>query len=157
MRDLFLLDPDVVFLNHGSFGACPKPVFEEYQRLQRELERQPVEFLGRERRYPELIEAAKTRLAAYVGAEPRNVVFTTNATEALNTVARSLQLEAGDEVLAPAGEYGAVDMLWRRACERVGARYVRRPLRLGAGPDEALEELWAGVTPATRAVLVSHV
>ena len=55
MRDLFLLDPDVIFLNHGSFGACPKPVFDEYQRWQRELERQPVEFLGR--RFNDLMRA----------------------------------------------------------------------------------------------------
>ena len=65
---LFLLDPDVVFLNHGSFGACPRPVFEEYQRLQLELEREPVEFLSLKRRFPELIGDARERLAAYVGA-----------------------------------------------------------------------------------------
>jgi hypothetical protein len=70
LRELFLLDPDVAFLNHGSFGACPRPVFEEYRRLQLELERQPVDFLARDRRFPELIEAAKARLANYVGADP---------------------------------------------------------------------------------------
>ena len=59
MKELFLLDPDVVFLNHGSFGACPRPVFEAYQRFQRELERQPVEFLALERRFPELLDAAR--------------------------------------------------------------------------------------------------
>ena len=63
LRDQFLLDPGVVFLNHGSFGACPAPVFEAYQRFQRELERQPVEFLALERRFPELLETARTRLA----------------------------------------------------------------------------------------------
>lgn len=109
MRDRFLLDPDVVFLNHGSFGACPRPVFEEYQRLQRELERQPVDFLARDRRYPQLIDAAKATLAAYVGASPENLVFVPNATTAMNAVARGLDLHEGDEVLAPVGEYGAVD------------------------------------------------
>src|SRR5512132_679680 len=54
VRELFLLDPEIVFLNHGSFGACPRPVFAEYQRLQLELEREPVEFLGLKRRFPEL-------------------------------------------------------------------------------------------------------
>ena len=67
-----------MFLNHGSFGACPRPVFDEYQRWQRELERQPVEFLAR--RYPELIEEAKARLAAYLGARPDDLVFVPNAT-----------------------------------------------------------------------------
>jgi isopenicillin-N epimerase len=70
VKNLFLLDQDVVFLNHGSFGACPRPVFEAYQRFQRELERQPVEFLALERRFPELLEKARTALAAYVGADP---------------------------------------------------------------------------------------
>jgi len=155
LRHLFLLDPEVVFLNHGSFGACPREVFEEYQRLQLELERQPVEVLGR--RYPELIDEAKAKLAAYVGAEPANIVFATNATEGLNAVARSLPLREGDEVLAPVGEYGAVDILWRHVCEQAGARYVTRPIPAGIAQEDALEELWAGVTPKTRAVVASHV
>ena len=157
MRDLFLLDPDVVFLNHGSFGACPRPVFEEYQRLQRELERQPVDFLSRYRRYPELIDGAKATLAAYVGADAGNLVFTTNATEGLNVVARSLELGPGDEVLAPVGEYGAVDMLWRFVCERAGARYVTVEIVPGTGVGEALELLWSGVSSSTRTVVCSHV
>jgi isopenicillin-N epimerase len=157
VRELFLLDPEVVFLNHGSFGACPRPVFEEYQRLQQELERQPVEFLARDRRHPELIDAARRALAEYVGAEPENLVFTTNATEALNAVARSLPLERGDEVLAPVGEYGAVDMLWRHVCSRAGAAYVRQPVALRSRPEEALDQLWAAVGDRTRAVVVSHV
>jgi len=135
VRELFLLDPDVVFLNHGSFGACPRPVFEEYQRLQQELERQPVEFLARDRRYRGLTDAAKTRLAAYVGASPENLVFVPNATTAMNAVARGLDLHEGDEVLAPIGEYGAVDILWRHVCERSGARYVMCQIPAGADPD----------------------
>jgi len=68
MRDRFLLDPDVVFLNHGSFGACPRPVFERYQAWQLELEREPVHFILR--RLPELLAEARATLAAYVGAAP---------------------------------------------------------------------------------------
>ena len=157
LRNLFLLDPDVVFLNHGSFGACPRPVFEEYQRLQLELERQPVDFLSRYRRYPGLIDEAKAALARYVGAAPGNLVFTTNATEGLNAVARSLRLSPGDEVLAPVGEYGAVDMLWRHVCEQAGARYVTTAIEPGTDVGESLERLWSGVRPATRAVVCSHV
>lgn len=157
MRHLFLLDPEVVFLNHGSFGACPRPVFAEYQRLQLELEEQPVDFLSRYRRYPELIDAAKAELAAYVGADTRNLVFATNATEGLNAVARSLELGDGDEILAPVGEYGAVDMLWRHVCARTGARYRTVPIEPGTGVEEALELLWSHVTDATRAIVCSHV
>jgi isopenicillin-N epimerase len=145
VRELFLLDPDVVFLNHGSFGATPLPVFEAYQRYQLELERNPVELLGR--RFPDLIDAARTRLAAYVGADSEGLVFVPNATAGVNVVARSLRLRPGDEVLASDREYGAVDILWRFVCERAGARYVR------AAP----EDLWDAVTERTRVISISHV
>jgi isopenicillin-N epimerase len=145
VKELFLLDPDVVFLNHGSYGACPRPVFAAYQGYQLELERQPVEFLGR--RFPELIDEARRRLADYVGADPDGLVFVPNATSAVNVVARSLELGPGDEVLGTDREYGAVDILWRFVCERAGARYVRRP------PDG----LWEGVSERTRVISVSHV
>ena len=148
MRELFLLDPEVVYLNHGSFGACPRPVFEEYQRLQLELEREPAAFLARG--YPERIAAAREVLAEYVGANPGSLHFVPNATAALNTVARGLALSEGDEVLAPVGEYGGVDRLWRYVCGRTAARYVQRE---ASSPDE----LWEGVTPATRVICVSHV
>ena len=80
VKESFLLDPSVVYLNHGSFGACPRPVFEAYQRWQRELERQPVEFLALERGFPALLDEARRALAAYVGADPENLAFAPNAT-----------------------------------------------------------------------------
>jgi len=79
VKDLFLLDPSVVFLNHGSFGACPRPVFEAYQGFQRELERQPVEFLALERSFPARLDAARSALAEYLGASADNLAFATNA------------------------------------------------------------------------------
>ena len=145
MKELFLLDPEVVFLNHGSFGACPRPVFEAYQRYQLELERRPVELLTR--RYHELLDSARTRLAAYVGADPDGLVVVPNATAGVNMVARSLRLGPGDEVLATDREYGAVDIVWRFVCERTGATYAHaRP-----------EGLWDAVTERTRVISVSHV
>ena len=89
----FLLDPDMTFLNHGSYGACPAPVFERYQELQRELERNPVEFLGR--RFDELTAEARAALAAFVGARPDDLVFVPNATSGLNAVIRSLRAGTG--------------------------------------------------------------
>ncbi|MBV9579504.1 MAG: aminotransferase class V-fold PLP-dependent enzyme, partial [Chloroflexi bacterium] len=97
IRGEFLLDPDVVFLNHGSFGACPRPVFETYQNWQRELERQPVEFLSR--RQKDLLDDARAALADYLHAQTDDLVFLPNVTTALNVVARSLPLQAGDEIL----------------------------------------------------------
>jgi isopenicillin-N epimerase len=142
----------VVFLNHGSFGACPRPVFEAYQRWQVELERQPVEFLAR--RYDGLIEAAKARLAEHVGAQPDDLVFAPNATSGMNVVARSLPLGPGDEVLVTNHEYGAVDLLWQHVCGRTGATLVRSSLEPG---PTIVDELWRAVTPRTRAVSVSHI
>ncbi len=120
LRSYFLLDPDVVFLNHGSFGACPRPVFDTYQRWQLELERQPVEFLGR--RADELLANARAALAAYLNTDRDNIVFVPNATMGLNTVARSLPLKAGDEILTTNHEYGALDMTWKFVCGKTGAR-----------------------------------
>jgi isopenicillin-N epimerase len=152
LRQLFLLDPDIAFLNHGSFGACPRPVFEEYQRWQRELERQPVEFLAR--RYPGLIEDAKSRLAAYVGARPDDFAFVPNATGGVNVVARSVELGPDDEVLITNHEYGAVGYLWRHVCDRVGATLTEKAVEPGPG---LVDELWSAVTPRTRLVSVSHI
>jgi isopenicillin-N epimerase len=145
VKELFLLDPEVVFLNHGSFGACPRPVFEAYQRYQLELERRPMELL--KRRYRELLDGVRERLAAYVGADPDGLVLVPNATAGVNIVARSLRLKPGDEVLATDREYGAVDIVWRFVCERTGASYVRTP------PDS----LWDAVNERTRVISVSHV
>jgi isopenicillin-N epimerase len=156
LRKQFLLRPDVIYLNHGSFGACPRPVFRRYQTWQRELERQPVAFLGR--RYRDLMRAARDSLGAYVGADADDLVYVTNATTGLNVVARSLPLEPGDEVLTTDLEYGALDRTWRFVCRKRGARYVRQPLPLPvASPDDVLEALWAGVTSRTRVLFLSHV
>lgn len=156
VRELFLLDPDVVFLNHGSFGACPKPVFEEYQRWQLELERQPVEFLGR--RFNDLMRAARETLGAFVGAEADDLTYVTNATVGLNVVARSIKLRPGDEVLTTDHEYGALDRTWRFLCAKQGAKYIRQPVRVPIqSADEVIEAVWAGVTDRTRVLFISHI
>ncbi|TAM47693.1 MAG: aminotransferase class V-fold PLP-dependent enzyme [Acidobacteria bacterium] len=156
MRKLFLLRPGVVYLNHGSFGACPRPVFERYQAWQRELEAEPVEFLGR--RFAELMRDARGALAAFVGAGPDDLVFVPNATTGLNAVARSLRLGPGDEVLATDHEYGALDRTWTFVCEKRAARYVRRPLPLPIrSAEEIIDAVWSGVTGRTRVLFLSHV
>src|SRR5512143_4145739 len=110
LRAQFLLDPQVVFLNHGSFGATPRPVFESYQRWQRELENQPTEFFGR--RAGGLLAQSRQALAADLGTTDANLAYATNTTTGLNVVARSLALSPGDEVLATDHEYGALDRTW---------------------------------------------
>ena len=155
LRAQFMLDPEVVFLNHGAFGACPRVVFERYQAWQAELERQPVEFLGR--RVEGLLAEARAGFAAYVGAEADDLVFVQNTTAGVNVAARALDLQPGDEVLATDLEYGAMNYMWERLCAQAGARYVRVPVRLPtAGAEEIAGAVWANAGPRTRAVFVSH-
>jgi len=156
LKDQFLLDPDVVFLNHGSFGATPRPVFDAYQKWQRELERQPVQFLIR--RLADRLAEARQVLADYLHADADDLVYVPNVTFGVNIVARSLALRPGDEVLASDHVYGACDKVWQFVCRKAGASYVRQPVSLPATSlDDAAEQLWQGVTPRTRVIFLSHI
>lgn len=156
LRREFLLDPEVVFLNHGSFGACPRPVLDRYQAWQRKLEHEPVAFLAR--RLPALLDGARASLAAYVGSPPTDLAFVTNATTGVNLAARSLELAPGDEVLATDLEYDACDLAWEWVCGRAGAQYVRAPIALPlSDPSDVVEALFARASERTRALFVSHV
>ena len=154
LRKLFLLDPSVTFLNHGSFGATPRPVFGEYQRWQRELENQPVEFLGR--RFAGLMAESRAALGEYLGTHADNLVYTQNVTISINIVARSLELGAGDEVLSTNHEYGAMDRTWRFLAKERGFTYSNRPVFL-TSKEDFTNSFWTGVTPRTRVIFLSHI
>jgi isopenicillin-N epimerase len=156
LRREFLLDPEIAFLNHGSFGACPRPVFERYQAWQRELEREPIDFL--DRRLPDLLGAARSALAAYVGCAAQDLAFVENATTGVNLAARSLALGPDDEVLSTDLEYSACDLAWEWVCRRAGARYVQAPIPLPlTEPSDVVGALFAHASERTRVVYVSHV
>jgi isopenicillin-N epimerase len=156
LRSQFLLDPDVVFLNHGSFGACPRPVFETYQRYQLELERRPIEFLGR--RHDQLMSEARGHLAEYLNVEAENLAFVTNATAGINVVARSLPLQSGDEILTTKHEYGSLNYTWQYVAANTGARYIQHPIPPPYTTTEAfVEAFWEAVTPRTRVIYISHI
>jgi isopenicillin-N epimerase len=156
LKELFLLDPTVVFLNHGSFGACPRPVFNAYQEWQRRLEAQPVQFIGRE--LIGYLRTARQRLGDYVGAAANDLVYVPNATFGVNVVARSLPLGPGDEVLATDHEYGANDRLWRFLSRKQAFTYVRQPVDLPVtSRAEMVEQIWQGVTDRTRLIFISHI
>lgn len=155
-RDMFLLRPGITYLNHGSFGACPRPVFEHYQQVQRDIEAQPVEFLGRE--YYDRLAEARGSLARFLGAGPDDLIFVTNATTGLNIVARSLDLQPGDEILSTDHEYGALDRTWRFLCKKSGARYIRQPIPLPlSDPQEIIDAVWSGKTNRTKVLFLSHI
>lgn len=155
MRNAFLLDPDIVFLNHGSYGACPRPVFDAYQRWQLAMERNPVAFLGR--RSGALLADARRRLGAFLGARGEDLVFLPNASHGVNTVARSLALLPGDEVLATDHEYGACDATWDFVCRQRGAHYRRLTVPLPLDPASWAQRLLDAATPRTRVIFASHV
>jgi len=156
LKDQFLLDPDVIFLNHGSFGACPRPVFEAYQAWQRRLEEQPVLFLDRQ--FARLHETARRALGDYLGAGPNDLVYLPNATHGVNIVARTLHLDPGDEILTCDHEYGACDKTWEFICHKTGARYIRQAISLPLESEQAfVERLWQAVTPRTKLIFLSHI
>jgi len=156
IKDHFLLDPSVTFLNHGSFGATPKLVFDEYQHWQREMESQPVEFLGR--RITQLLADSRAELGKYLDTHGDNLVYTQNVTISLNIVARSLKLGSGDEVLTTNHEYGAIDRTWRFLSKEHGFSYVNQPIKTPLSTAENfVEEFWSGVTPRTRVISLSHI
>jgi len=158
LREQFLLSPDVIYLNHGSFGACPRPVFEAYQKWQLKLEQHPVEFLDLERRLPDRMRQARAQLARYVGADTDDLVYVPNATTGLNIVARSLPLQPGDEVLTSDHEYGALDRTWRLICQKRRARFVRQAVPLPVeSTDQIVTAIWSGVTEKTRVLFLSHI
>ncbi len=159
MHDLkrqFLIDPSITFLNHGSFGAVPRPVFRAWQRWQRELENQPVEFLGR--RFNDLMRSARVALADYIGTVGGNVIFSQNVTIALNIAAHSLALGPGDEVLSTDHEYGALDRTWKFLSRERGFAYINQPIPVPLLSEEQfVEAFWQGVTSRTRVIFLSHI
>ena len=156
MKSQFLLDPAITFLNHGSFGACPKPIFEEYQRLQLELENEPVYFI--QKKAAEYLKIAKERLAKYIGCNANDFFFTPNPTFAVNTIMRSLDLKAGDEILSTNHEYGAMDRTWNFYCKKSGAKYIRQNISLPVvSKEQILEEFWSGYSSKTKIVFLNQV
>jgi isopenicillin-N epimerase len=156
LRELFQLDPEVAFLNHGSFGATPNEVFNVYREWQDRLERQPVKFLGRE--IQGYLTEARASLGAYLNADKDDVIFVPNATTGVNIVARSLNLKAGDEVLASDHEYGACNNTWTYLSQRQGFTYkqVSIPLPIRSN-EEMLAAFWQAVTPKTKVIFLSHI
>lgn len=152
-KSQFLLDKRVTFLNHGSFGACPVPVFRTYQKFQKILEKQPVAFLDRS--YDPMMNKARHILEDFLGAGRDTLFFTPNVTTSLNIVAASLDLSHGDEVLTSDLEYGACDRMWEYFAAQKGFSYrkVKTNLPLSNFAADFISE----IKENTKAIFLSHI
>jgi isopenicillin-N epimerase len=156
LKSQFLLSPDITFLNFGSFGACVKPVFELYQKLQLDLEAEPVQFIAFNG--AKNLRTSREALAAYVHCDADDIVYVTNPSYGVNIVAKSFKLNAGDEVLSTDIEYGACDRIWDYYCEKAGAKYVRQHIELPlVSKEKFIEDFFKGLSSKTKAVFISHI
>ena len=155
IKSQFLLRDDVTFLNFGSFGACPKPIFERYQQYQLELEQEPVQFITVNGL--QYLKQSREALAAYINCPADDVVYVTNPSYAVNIIAKSFNLQKDDEILTTNLEYGACDRAWNYYCKKVGAKYIRQPITLPIpSKEDLINEFFKGLTSRTKLVFISH-
>jgi isopenicillin-N epimerase len=155
-KSLFMLDSTITFLNHGSFGAVPGQVFEVQRTWQERMEKQPVEFLGRQ--IHSFLSQAREEIGQFLGTHADNLVFIPNATHGINIVARSMEFPRGSEILTTNHEYGAMDRTWHFLSELTGWVYqpYQVPLPLDQ-PGDLVDGLFAQVNEHTRAIFISHI
>jgi len=156
LKPEFLLAPEIAYLNHGSFGACPRSVFAAYQDYQRELELEPVSFL--QRFFPEKMQLARVKLADFLNCHADHVTFVRNATYGMNLVARSLPIGSGDTILTTDHEYGAVDRMWEALCSETGAKLkrVQIPLPVQCSQD-LINAIVEQIDSSVRVLTFSHI
>jgi len=151
----FQLDPNLIYLNHGSFGAVPRVVQAAYEDWQHRMERNPTAWMQRE--VVGLLAQARGRLGEFLGSPADDLVFFPNPTTAVNMVARSLRLAPGDEVLTTDHEYGAMWRTWRKVCAEAGATYVRAHIPLPVTTaEDFVERVWSAVTARTKVLFLDH-
>ena len=157
LREQFLLNPDITFLNFGSFGATPKPIFDAYQKWQMVLEAEPVQFIA----FDGVHYLADTRaaLAKFIGCPDKDdIIMVTNPSFAVNLIAKNFPLQAGDEILATDIEYGACDRTWEFYCQKNKAIYRKQKINLPITTKEKfIEDFFEGVRPSTKAIFISHI
>lgn len=155
MKEQFLLSPDIVYLNHGSFGACPKPILENYQYWQRALEAEPVQFITK--KSAEYLLNSKQILARYLGCAHEDFFFLQNPTTAINQVVKSLNLKPGDEVLTTNHEYGAMDKTFDFYSKKYGFTNRRQDISLPLlSKEQFIEDFWKGYNEKTKVIFISQ-
>jgi len=156
MKDWFLLDPDIIFLNHGSYGACSKPVFKEYQDWQQKLENQPVQFMTNQ--VYSAMEKSRKSMSQFVGCDDEELVFFQNPTTAVTNIIYNLDLKPGDEVLMSNHEYGALVRAWNMWGEKTGVNIIQQDISMPVTTKENfIENICTGITDQTKVIFLSHI
>ena len=134
LKSQFMLDPDIIHLNHGSYGSCPKPIFNSHIKWQKTLELNPTKHLGFD--LYNYLEKSRRALSNYIHCNKNDIVYFPNPSTALNTAIKSLDIKKGDEILSTNHEYGALDRTWKFICKNTGAKYIRQPISLPLSSKE---------------------
>jgi len=151
-----MLDPSIIYFNHGSFGACPKPIFNNLIEWQKKLELEPTKHLAYDI-FP-LLEKSRKSLSNYVGCHMDDVIFSPNPSTALNTVIKSLELKSNDEILSTNHEYGALDKTWNFICKKTGANYIQQKITLPLiSNEDFINQFCNGLTAKTKIIFLSHI
>jgi isopenicillin-N epimerase len=156
LKSHFLLDSEITYLNFGSFGACPKPIFDDYIQWQYLLEREPVQFIAFDG--IKYLQQSRVALAEYINCDADDLVLVTNPSYAVNTIAKSIKLNPGDEILTTSIEYGACDKTWKYYCQKSGAIYRQHIIEFPIqSSDEFIEGLLKQVNGRTKLIFISHI
>ena len=155
LKKYFQLDPKYSYLNHGSFGACPLPIFDERSKFQKEIELQPVSFV--DSRAAELLDWSRDALSSYLHCNKDDVVYFPNPTTAMNMVIKSLNLGPGDEVISSNHEYGAVERTWKFVSKKKGFSYKSIDIPLPFDKEDFINRIREGVTSKTKIIFLSHI
>jgi len=155
-KSLFLLDPNIIHLNHGSFGACPKPIFDSLISWQKKLEFNPVKHLAFD--MYDYLEESRESLSNYINCNKDDIVFFPNPSTALNTVIKSLDLKTDDEILTTNHEYGALDKTWNFICKKTGAKYIKQNIILPLkSKNDFINIFIKGINKNTKVIFISHI
>ena len=155
LKELFQLDPQFSYLNHGSFGACPLPIFKEREKWQKEIERQPVTFI--QDKALDLLDWSRGKLSEFINCDKDDIVYFPNPTTAMNMVIKSLDLKPGDEILTSNHEYGAIEKTWKFMAKKRGFSYNALNIPLPVTNDNFIDIFKNNITSKTKIIFLSHI
>ena len=156
LKNQFLLDPETIFLNHGSFGACAKPVYENLLEWQKKMEEDPVKFF--EEILFDALKTSRQALGDYINCSADDLVYFPNPTTAVNAIARSLKLNPGDEVLSTNHIYGALDRSWKYICKEKNIQFIKADIPFPIQSNEEFVNCFFNyVTKHTKVIFLSHI